>query len=165
MVYREIFQHLILVVKKSSLYSTFLIGTRIGFVFCSFACFLFLNNLVPLQTVKGFSNNMSLKLGYFYSAAYLAKIWTMVTSGLSTGSEWHCIFFASIATSNTTPSNSKKLLKKNNNILQKPTSKILHNMQTHKKLYFMCDSIFKFWLTEIFFPELLKKIKTVRKWQ
>lgn len=160
MVYREIFQHLILVVKKSSLYSTFLIGTRIGFVFCSFACFLFLNNLVPLQILKGFSNNMSLKLGYFYSATYLAKIWTMVTSGLSTGSEWHRIFFASIATSNT---KLKETAKKN--IFQKPTSKILHNMQTHKKLYFMCDSIFKFWLTEIFFPEVLKKIKTVRKWQ
>lgn len=112
MVYREIFQHLTLVVKKSSLSSTFLIGTVIGFVFCNFACFLFLNNLVPLQILKGFSNNdMSLKLGYFYSAAYLAKIWTMVTSGLSTGSEWHCIFFVSIAISNTTLSNTKTLLK------------------------------------------------------
>lgn len=164
MVYREIFQHLILVVKKSSLYSTFLIGTRIGFVFCSFACFLFLNNLVPLQIVKGFSNNMSLKLGYFYSAAYLAKIWTMVTSGLSTGSEWHRIFFASIATSNTTPSNSKKLLKKTTTFCRNQHLKFCTTCK-HKKLYFMCDSIFKFWLTEIFFPELLKKIKTVRKWQ
>lgn len=155
MVYREIFQHLILVVKKSSLYSTFLIGTRIGFVFCSFACFLFLNNLVPLQILKGFSNNISLKLGYFYSATYLAKIWTMVTSGLSTGSEWHRIFFASIATSNTTLSNSKKLLKKtffrNQHLKFCTTCK-------HTKNYILCVTPFlNSDLLRSFFQRYLKK--------
>lgn len=157
MVYREIFQHLILVVKKSSLYSTFLIGTRIGFVFCSFACFLFLNKLVPLQTVKGFSNNMSLKLGYFYSAAYLAKIWTMVTSGLSTGSEWHRIFFASIATSNTTPSNSKKLLKKTTTFCRNQHLKFCTTCK-HTKNYILCVTPFlNSDLLRSFFPSYLKK--------
>lgn len=158
MVYREIFQDLTFVVKKETpLYSIFLLS-GIGLVFCNFACFLFLNNLVPLQILKAFWNNDTCSiLGFFkfffifYSAAYLAKIRTAVTSKLSVSSEWPCIIFASIPISSTTLSTTKTLLKQ-----------AMFCRYQHLKFCIACTfANYTLWVTPFFNAELQRSFFTV----